>query len=167
MADLVEIARINGPHGLRGRIRITPFGGSSDTFTHYTPVMIGSDPTPVALVSAQKSKGSYIIALEGYTHISQVEHMKGQILSVRSDQLAPLHEGEYYWRDLIGLVVADREGAVLGRVVSVFATGSNDVLVVDEVREHLIPFIKDVVVEVSLERQCIVIDSSLLEGLLD
>jgi 16S rRNA processing protein RimM len=167
MADLVEIARINGPHGLRGRIRITPFGGSIEGFTRYTHVMIGSDPTPVALLSAQKSKGTYIIALEGYTHISQVEHMKGQVISVHPEQLEPLPEGEYYWRDLIGLKVVDREGSPLGEVVSVLATGSNDVLVVDEARQHLIPFTGDVIVEVSLDRQCIVIDASLLEGLLD
>ncbi|HQI80412.1 MAG TPA: ribosome maturation factor RimM [Deltaproteobacteria bacterium] len=167
MADLVEIARINGPHGLRGRIRITPFGGSFESFIHYTHVMIGSDPSPVALLSVQKSKGSYIIALEGYTHISQVEHLKGQILHVRPEQLEPLPEGEYYWRDLIGLRVVDREGALLGEVVSVLATGSNDVLVVDEFKQHLIPFTGDVIVEVSLGRQCIVVDASLLEGLLD
>lgn len=163
----MEIARINGPHGLRGRVRITPFGGSFESFTHYTHVMIGSDPTPVALLSVHKSKGKYIIALEGYTHISQVEHMRGQVISVRPDQLEPLPEGEYYWRDLIGMRVVARDGSPLGEVVSVLATGSNDVLVVDEVKQHLIPFTGDVVVEISPDRQCIVIDASLLEGLLD
>ena len=47
--------------------------------------------------------------------------------------------GEYYWVDLEGLRVVNREGIVLGTVSHLFETGANDVMVVDGERERLIP----------------------------
>ena len=53
--------------------------------------------------------------------------------------------------DLIGLRVIADEGEDLGKVRSVFETGSNDVLVCGpEENEVLLPFIEDVVSEIDM-----------------
>jgi 16S rRNA processing protein RimM len=59
-------------------------------------------------------------------------------------------EGEYYWSELIGLEVANREGVALGRVAGLLETGANQVLVVQGERERLIPFVEAVVVLVDV-----------------
>lgn len=46
------------------------------------------------------------------------------------DVLPPLQEGEYYWRDLIGLSVVNTAGYALGVVDDLMDTGSNSVLIV-------------------------------------
>lgn len=67
---------------------------------------------------------------------------------VRRDALPGIGEGEYYWADLEGLEVVTVEGAKLGRVSHLFATGANDVLVVrDGERERLIPFVHETYVK--------------------
>lgn len=167
MSDLVEIARIRGPHGLKGRLKITPYGDSFERFRKYTHLMIGRQGSPLRLVAAEQRKAFYIIELEGITHISQAESLAGQGLFIRKDQLEPLAEDEYYWRDLIGMQVMDQEGNALGEVVHIFSTGSNDVFEVDEQKRFLIPATKDVIREISMEKRCIIIDASLLEGLLE
>jgi 16S rRNA processing protein RimM len=165
--DLVEIARIHGPHGLKGKMRITPYGDSFERFKTYSHLIIGQDGTPVKVLSAEQKKGSYIIGMEGFTHIDQVDKIKGETLYVERDQLEELGEDEHYWRDLIGLKVLEENGRELGEVVEIFSTGSNDIYVVDRVKQYLIPATEDVIKEISLEKGCIIIDASLLEGLLD
>jgi 16S rRNA processing protein RimM len=167
MTDLIEIARISGPHGLKGKIKIIPFGDSFKSFLSYSHLIIGNNGSPVEILSAQDRRSFYIIELAGFTNISQVEPLKGETLFIKREQLEEPADDEYYWRDLMGLRVIDTQGAVLGEIVDIFSTGSNDVYVVDKSKQYYIPATKDVIKEISLEKGCITIDASLLEGLLD
>jgi 16S rRNA processing protein RimM len=73
--------------------------------------------------------------------------------------LPPAPEGEYYWTDLIGLTVINREGVTLGQVDHLLETGANDVLVVKGERERLIPFLLELVVlEVDLAQRMLRVD---------
>jgi len=71
---------------------------------------------------------------------------------------------EFYWVDLIGLDVVNREGAALGRVIGLLDTGPHSVLRVmpaDETKEEaerLIPFVAAYVDEVSLEQRRVTVD---------
>jgi 16S rRNA processing protein RimM len=165
--DLVEIARVHGPHGLKGKMRITPYGDSFERFQTYSHLIIGYNGTPIKMLSSVQKKGFYIVELEGFTDISQIESIKGETIFVTRDQLGELGEDEYYWRDIIGLKVLDLKGRDLGEVVDIFPTGCNDVYVVDREKQYLIPATKDVIREISLEKGSITIDAALLEGLLD
>ena len=68
-------------------------------------------------------------------------------------------EDEYYWSDLTGCRVRTTEGVELGVVERLFATGSNDVMVVQgEGRERLIPFTSAAVPSVDLDARVLVVD---------
>jgi 16S rRNA processing protein RimM len=74
-------------------------------------------------------------------------------------------EGEYYWVDLIGLTVVNRQGAVLGEVVGLMETGTHDVLRVQppgggvtQPQECLIPFVAVYVDGVDLAQRRITVD---------
>ena len=146
---------------------ITPYGDSFETFSAYTHLIVGNQGTSRKLISCAQRKGRYIIELEGITHIDQVESIKGETLFVTRDQLGDLKEDEYYWSDLLGMHVVDTQGKVLGEVVKIFPTGSNDVFVVDRIKQYYIPATNDVIIEISTQDKIIVVDTSLLEGLLD
>jgi 16S rRNA processing protein RimM len=76
-----------------------------------------------------------------------------------------LSDGEYYWNEVIGLQVVTEDDRVLGRIETVFPTGSNDVYVCrsPEGREILLPAIVDVVRAIDRERGVMVV--RLLKGL--
>jgi len=75
-----------------------------------------------------------------------------------------LPEGEYYWREIIGLKVVTEDDQVLGRIESVFPTGSNDVYVCrGGEREILLPAIGEVVRKVDTAGRIMVV--RLPEGL--
>ncbi|MBN2297454.1 MAG: 16S rRNA processing protein RimM [Deltaproteobacteria bacterium] len=165
--DLIEIARIKGPNGLKGKMWITPYGDSFEAFSRYTHLIVGKQGSPRKMTWCAQRKGSYIIQLEGITSIDQAESIKGESLFIARKQLEKTEDNEYYWCDLIGMSVVDTKGSVLGDLIKIFRTGSNDVYVVDSVKQYYIPATKDVVKEISMERRKIVIDTSLIEDLLD
>ena len=83
----------------------------------------------------------------------------GRDIGIVRELLPPNEPGEYYWHDLVGLQVANREGAELGRVVQLLDTGANDVLVVEGDRKRLIPYVRGVYVdEVDLDDGRILVD---------
>ncbi|MDX1610260.1 MAG: ribosome maturation factor RimM, partial [Halofilum sp. (in: g-proteobacteria)] len=67
-------------------------------------------------------------------------------ISVPVEELPEPADGEWYWHELIGLRVETSDGTVLGRVDHLLETGANDVLVVRNGRERLIPWIPDEVI---------------------
>ena len=88
----------------------------------------------------------------------------GSKLLLPRDLLDVLPEDEYYWQDIIGLDVYTPEGRHLGRIESIFPTGSNDVYVCrGDDGEILIPAIADAIVRIDLASRRITV--KLLEGL--
>ncbi len=165
--DLIEIARISSPKGLKGKMWITPYGDSVERLCSYTHLIIGDQGVPRKILSCTPHRGRCVLKLEGIDDIGQVEAIKGEPLSITAGQLEPLKEDEFYWKDLLGMKVVDEQGMELGEIVRIFSTGSNDVYVVNPDKEYYIPATRDIVKEISPEERRVVIDSSLLEGLLD
>lgn len=95
----------------------------------------------------------------------EARQLRGSMIAVARDTL-PLQEGEYWQDDIIGLSVVTTEGVHLGTIVDIFSAGAGDVYVVESGgREYLIPAIRDVIVEISLEDGQVII--RVMEGLLD
>lgn len=89
--------------------------------------------------------------------------LTGIEIAIKRTQLPTLEKNEYYWSDLIGLTVINKNGEVLGKVIYLIATGSNDVLIVKGENEHAIPyFFGEVVLSVDLAKQEIQVDWELL-----
>ena len=88
----------------------------------------------------------------------------GREIAVTRQQLPALDEGDYYWRDLLGLQVINLDDVTLGTVANLMETGANDVLVVEshsdgERQERLIPYIREQVIRhVDLEQGVIRVD---------
>ncbi len=164
---LVSIARVKGPRGLKGQVWLKPYGDSFEQFQAYQYVIIGKARNPLEIISSQQKGNMYIVELKGLTTREQAEGIKGEEVFVKREWLPPLEGDEYYWCDLIGIQVFDLEGNNLGELVNIFRTGSNDVYVVNGEKEYLIPAIKDIVKEVSIEESRMVVDITPLEGLND
>lgn len=165
--DLIEIARIKGPNGLKGKMWVTPYGDCFERFSAYTHLIVGNQGLPRRMISCSARKGKYILELEGITDITQVENITGQSLFITREQLPCLEEDEYYWADILGMRVIDTQGKELGEIVDIFPTGSNDVFVVDKDKHYYIPYTKDVIRDILIDERKVIVDSSLLEGLLD
>lgn len=104
------------------------------------------------------------LELGGVSSVEAASDLVGSKLLLPREFLQELKEDEYYWHDIIGLDVYSDDGRHLGKIETIFPTGSNDVYVCKGgEKEMLIPAIADVIVQISLEEHKMII--TLLEGL--
>src|SRR5690606_35824513 len=89
------------------------------------------------------------------------EAIKGWFVAAPREAMPEAGEDTWYWDDLIGLAVANREGEELGAVSSLISTGAHEVLrVQDGKTERLIPFVAAYIIKVDEETRRITVDWS-------
>jgi 16S rRNA processing protein RimM len=126
-------------------------------------------PLPVALnVRDVREQGDAIVALAPeIADRDAAEALKGVRVFVSRASFPAPEADEFYWVDLIGLSVTNREGAPLGEVVGLIDTGPHCVLRVQppaaeerppEAGERLIPFVDAYVDSVDIPGRRIVVD---------
>ncbi len=97
--------------------------------------------------------------LDGVEDRDQAAARVGCDIAVLREDLPEAEDGTYYWADLQGLQVVNRDGAELGKVEYLMETGANDVLVTAGERERLIPFVVDkVILDVDFAKGVILVD---------
>lgn len=163
----IEIGRIVRPQGLTGRLKVLSYLASAEALGTLTEVLVGrkvAEAIPYPLEAVQKGKGFFVLKLGGVEDREAVSPLVGHSLWMPRDKLARLPAGEYYWEEILGLQVVTEAGEVLGRIESIFPTGSNDVYVCRAGnREILLPGIADVVRRIDPQSGVMVV--RLLEGL--
>ncbi|QLK85854.1 ribosome maturation factor RimM [Staphylococcus sp. 17KM0847] len=164
----VEVGKIVNTHGIKGEVKIQSHSDFTDIRFQPGEVLQTEDKgkmIELVVKSHRIHKGLHMLTFEGYNNINDIEHLKGhQLYQERNHEAIELDEHEYYYSDIIGCTVFDGERPI-GRVTEIFETGANDVWVVQGEKEHLIPYIADVVKEVDIESRKIIITP--MEGLLN
>ena len=113
----------------------------------------------VQVAEGKRHSKTVIVRLEGIDDRDQAAELLGCDIGVPRAELPDPDVGHYYFGDLEGLKVVQRDGTVVGTVAYVMETGANDVLVTKGERERLIPFIVDeVILDVDLAKGVISVD---------
>jgi len=107
--------------------------------------------TRLVVGSSRPFQKRLLVRFEGIATRTEAETLRGADLTVPRSDVRPDPEGRRYRFELIGLTARTRGGETLGTVADVFATGSNDVVVVRGPRgELLLPVLADVILEVDV-----------------
>jgi 16S rRNA processing protein RimM len=174
-ADAVEVGRVVGAWGVRGALRIKPHSTAPEAllctkrwFVHWPEggpaVPAGSWLLPIHTARAH---GEHVIATaRDLSDRDAAQSLAGARIFVARSSFPTPAADEYYWVDLIGLAVINREQVMLGTVTDLFETGPTCVLRVRdgragegaEGRERLIPFVAAYVDEVDLEGRRVRVD---------
>lgn len=162
-ADAVELGRVGEAWGIKGWVRIQPHSADTEAlfaskdwylqppeprFARGFSAFAG--PVAVRVAEIKVHADGVVARLEGMDDRNAAEALKGVRISLPRSAFPATPEGEYYWVDLIGLRVVNREGVDLGVVRDLMPTGPTSVLVleyplvqdgVETVAERLIPFV--------------------------
>ncbi|MBQ9327742.1 MAG: ribosome maturation factor RimM [Solobacterium sp.] len=166
----IEIGRAVNTHGLKGELKIESWSDFDEIRyqTGNTITLTNEEEYHSFTVrSYRPHKGYALVAFEELPDINAVEPYKGWIVCIDEKDRPDLPEGEYYFDQLIGLMVEDEDGRHIGQVIAVEETnGAQDNLRVERPgnSDALIPNIPEFVKHVDLEVKVITIH--VIEGLL-
>lgn len=155
------MGHITGPFGVMGWVKIHPYTETSKGLSVYPSLWLGKHGEFVEhkVTEAKPHVAEVVAKFEGYDDREAAVSLKGMEVAVPRSALPKAKRDEYYWTDLIGLTVVNTEGANLGTVKNLLQTGANDVLVVQEGEtERLLPFIRQVILDVDLAGKKITVD---------
>ena len=165
--DLFAIGEIVKTRGLRGCLKVLCCLETNNAFTEleFVYIEISSGQKKCFVLRKIDVSGKILfVELEGIPDVESAQALVGCKVFLPEDMQEKLPEGEYYWRDIIGLDVYSEDDKYIGKIESVFPTGSNDVYVCKgEEREILLPAIAEVIRQIDLNRHVMTV--RLLEGL--
>lgn len=181
--DAIEVGRIVDAWGLKGWVKVQPFAADpqalfssrrwfilpSERAGSLRPVGVSGSMPTLLRISQVKEHGEVVVALaQEVPDRSAAEAMRGARVFIARASFPSAGPDEFYWIDLIGLSVVNREGEGLGTVAGLIDTGPHSVLrvkpdvipagVSEQEAERLIPFVGAYVDEVSLESRKISVD---------
>jgi 16S rRNA processing protein RimM len=159
--DVVIVGKFGSVHGVHGWLKIVSYTDPKTNILDLTPWLINQNGNWQELVvkTRQVNDKGIIVELPNLTDREIAKSYTNQYIAVKREQLPKLASDDFYWCDLEGLSVFDKEQNFLGKVDCLFATGANDVLVVkNEDKESLIPYLSNVILEVNLGEQFIKVD---------
>jgi 16S rRNA processing protein RimM len=162
----VCVGVVTGAHGLRGLIRVKPFTDVPESVASYGTVETEDGSRHLELEVANRAgKGQVAVRVLGVTDRDMAEGLKGQRLYVPRERLPLTSPDEFYYADLIGLLVKKVSGKILGKVGSVYDFGASDVIgiISESGIESLVPFTKDAVPKIDLEERYISVSDSYLD----
>lgn len=154
--NYIVVGKIGTAYGVKGWIKIVSFTETITNIIDYSPWYIEENNAwkPLKVTDA-KAYGKGIVAkFANFDSPEAVRVLTGKRIAVQRSQLATLKKNEYYWADLEGLTVINQDNKILGKIIYLMETGSNDVLVVKGDKEHAIPYLlDDVVISIDLDKK--------------
>ena len=157
----VAMGYIKGVFGVKGWLKIAANTEYTDSLLDYPEWQLTKDGQVlnVTLESGKSANGELQVKFEGIDDRDQAFALRGYTIEIPREAFPPAEEDEYYWADLIGMTVINREGIELGKVVKLMETGAHDVLTVNgEYGQKLIPFVSHYIDQVDAEQKTITVD---------
>lgn len=167
--DAVEVGRIVDAWGIQGGIKVQPFAAEPQALFSSRRWFVEGPRGERALlkITGAREQGDVIVATaQELSDRNAAEAMKGARVFVSRASFPTAGPDEFYWVDLIGLDVVNRQGERLGVVTDLLDTGAHSVLKVQppdasdgaQGEERLIPFVAAYVDDVNLAERRITVD---------
>jgi len=169
MDDLVAIAKVVRPRGLKGEVfaeMLTDFPERFDGLENVTAVLQDTKRTELKIEDFRFQSKRLVLKFAGYDSADAAETLRNSEICVAETEAVELDEDEYFDWEIEGCAVETISGDALGTVRELQRTGGTENLLVDgDGRNYLIPFAESICVEVDIENKLIKVDPP--EGLLE
>ena len=171
-ADAIEVGRIADAWGVKGWFKVLPHSASPEALFsskrwYLLPTERGTKTFTGTLLlrvrEAKEHSDTIVASAHEVDDRSAAEALKGARIFIPRSSFPTASTDEYYWVDLIGLQVVNREGVALGQVKELLSTGPQTVLVIEYTEdgksmERMIPFVSAYVDGVDLPGKRITVD---------
>jgi 16S rRNA processing protein RimM len=171
--DAIEVGRIADAWGVKGWFKVLPHSADPEAlFFSKTWFLLPTERGPKTfegcarlLVKESKEHSATVVATaQDVVDRTAAEALRGCRIFVSRASFPKAGKDEYYWVDLIGLDVVNRQDEALGVVKELLSTGAQTVLVLEyaeedaKPQERMIPFVAAYVDDVDLKARRIRVD---------
>lgn len=151
--NLIYIGKLVNTHGLKGEVRIiSDFKFKDVVFKKNNNIYINDNK--YAINSYRKHKIFDMVTLEGINNIDDALNLKGNNIYIDKNEYT---FNGYLDEDLIGLDVYDND-IYKGRIIDIYKTSTNDLLVIEGNKRHMVPNVDTFIEKVDLENNRIYIN---------
>jgi 16S rRNA processing protein RimM len=171
-ADAIEVGRIADAWGIKGWFKVLPYSADPEAlFSSKRWFLLPTEKgvktfDGVAKLAVKESKvhsDSVVACANEVDDRNAAEALRGARIFISRSSFPTAGDDEYYWVDLIGLDVVNREEVSLGVVRELLSTGPQTVLVIEyqedgKVQDRMIPFVSAYVDDVDLKAKRIRVD---------
>jgi len=170
--DAIEVGRIGDAWGVKGWFKVlshssAPLALVASKRWYLLPAERGARTFAgtrlLRLIEVKDHAGGLVASAQDVADRSEAELLRGARIYVPRSSFPSTLDDEFYWVDLVGLQVVNREGQLLGQVTELLSTSAQAVMVLqyndlEEKRERMIPFVAAYVDAVDLAGKRITVD---------
>ena len=163
-----ELGYIVKPHGLKGEVSVIIDADVPEAYKNLESVFIEQDKQLVPFfVKAIKLSGrKAIMRLDESTSIESAQQLKGCKLFLPLDLLPQLADDQFYFHEIIGFSIEDKELGFLGKIMTVYDAGPQDIIAFEhQGKEILLPANDETIIRV--DKSGLVLHVAIPDGLLD
>jgi 16S rRNA processing protein RimM len=141
--ELVLIARIGKPHGIRGEVSIQSFSNDDTRFKKLKRAILrmpSGEIKELSVTAVRLPPTGILLTFEGIEDRNAAETLRNAEILIPESERPKLPKGRAYYDEIIGMSVIDDEtGSVIGLVKNVLDMPAGDVFVLDlNGVEHLV-----------------------------
>ena len=159
--DLV-VGRLGRPHGVHGEISVEVRTDEPELrFAKGSKLSVKESNNQLTVLSSRWHQEKMLVKFEEITDRDLANEIKGKTLTIKIDPNSiETKKDQYYEFQLAGLKVIDKNDKTLGQIKEVITNLAQDLLVVETVdkREVLVPFVKQIVTNVDLNKKQVIMD---------
>jgi 16S rRNA processing protein RimM len=159
MDDLIKVAKLGSPHGLKGYLKLIPIIDPPELLDGFSEFILLSDSKQITLdteVIKPYKKNSWLFKAKQWKDINDVESLVNSFLYSYKSDLPKLDSNRYYIADIVGCTVVDSSGIEIGEVLDVLQYSSSDIYKIGNQFKHfLLPAVKEFIQSIDIDKKVI------------
>jgi len=160
--NLVLIATIIDAHGIKGEVKLKAFTDNKKDIFSFKDIFASNCIDKYKITKKSLTEKSIIASIEGCNSRNDAEKLIGTNLYVKRDDLPEIDlESEVYYHDLINMRVLNQDRTEIAIVKAVYNFGAGDLIEIQYLSNNeldIIPFNKQVVINIDLVERYIIVD---------
>jgi len=158
---LIPVAKILSTHGIKGELKVSPLLSYSEILLQIKRFYLTKNKENFLEVENIRKGPGYNVYLVKFKDIDfeEAQSLTNQILYIDFEDLPDLEEDEFYYYQIIGFKVKDKNNKLWGKIKEIMPMGEYDLILVktESGEEFYIPLVEEYVEELDLYSKTILV----------
>lgn len=141
---MIEVAQILKPQGIKGEVKALPLTNVLAVFNSLKTCQVGNKNLQIEHLSLRQ--GYLYIKFGGINTRNDAENLRNLNILIEKELVEEAkEEDDFLVDDLIGMVLYDDKGELVGQIMDILNYGATDIFVIErENHSYEVPYIEDV-----------------------